>query len=160
MTLRSSLTKRNGAEHKRRQVIAVLTELIRQDPRFVRGTTGLVPAHDPSGNRIIPATHVLLLARLARAMRLESLRAPWLLLDRAMVQSAAQADVELAHVPQALRDQVEWFYSHFSRGQSRLRIADEAGYSEDTVRLRLREVRKVLDVHQRRGRPARFPHIN
>lgn len=147
----------NNDQETRRQAIAVLVDLIREDPRFIVGTRDLVMQTDPRGQRIIPMAQIFSLTVLARQMRLESLPAPCWLLYRAKRESSTGASPSQADP--RLRQQVTWFYQRFSLGQSRIQIADQAGYSEETVRLRIKRIRKLLEVHQRRGRPSRYPHL-
>jgi DNA-binding NarL/FixJ family response regulator len=141
----------------RQQAIAVLVDLIREDSRFVAGTRHLVMQTDARGQRIIPMAQILYLAVLARKMKLESLPAPCWLLYRAKLESSTGASPSLAD--SRLSEQVTWFYRRFSLGRSRIQIADQAGYSEETIRSGIRRVREILNVHQRRGRPSRYPHL-
>lgn len=144
--------------------IRCLRESVRSNIRFqaeVAETENQFPeffpiSPHPLGSGL-PFGFVYRLAEVARIVGLDRLPAPWGLALRILIPP--EDDVPLiASRPffvSTWERNADFFYQHFCLKKSIVRIADESGFSIESVQLGLRNVIKEFGAQRRAGRPPR-----
>ena len=153
---------------ERKVIVDALLKLIGEEPVFWIETSRLrkqFPNYFPMTPNVLALglsdTFVLEVAGLAHRLGLGSLQAPWLWLIRRWL---FKDDVPAPHHCESTFDaarrqrlelEARWFHEHYGRRRSILSLSSEYYYSPETVKLAIRRIRRILDVHRSDGRPRR-----